>query len=160
MSKMIDIDLYRCVCCHACAVACKDLHNDVTEDRMVLRRAYRMESAAGEIFCGSVGCMHCVDAPCMAECPMGAICRDEETGFVRVDAEACVGCGACTYVCPMHAPQIVDGKMVKCDGCAERVRHGQLPACVQTCPSGALKLREATEQDTAANHAARLFPEL
>ncbi len=43
--------------------------------------------------------------------------------------------------CPFGAPQFTpENRMVKCDGCLERIRHGLEPVCVTTCPSGALSL--------------------
>lgn len=42
--------------------------------------------------------------------------------------------------CPFGAPRYrhSDGKMVKCDGCNERVKNGMKPACVRACSFGAL----------------------
>ena len=50
---------------------------------------------------------------------------------------------ACPFGAPKFDPQ---GKIVKCDGCADRVRRGYLPACVRVCPTGALTLRTEEEQ--------------
>lgn len=144
MSKLfsIDLDLGRCVCCYACVVACLDQHcRNVDQPVPALRRALRLEDAQGRIQCLSVGCMHCADAPCLAACPTGAIYRDQDTGLVLVDQTQCVGCRMCSRVCPFGAPQFgPDRKMAKCDGCVHRVRRGLPPICVQTCPSGALRL--------------------
>lgn len=138
----IHLDPGRCVCCYACVIACQDLHYDVDEEGPALRRAIRKETEAGEIRCTSIGCMHCADAPCLAACPTGAIWRDEDTGLVQVDRSRCVGCRSCLRACPFQVPQFTaENKMVKCDGCLDRIRAGRLPACVQTCPSGALSLR-------------------
>lgn len=140
----IHLDQGRCVCCYACVVACQDLHYDVDQEGPALRRAVRRENEAGEIYCTSLGCMHCDNAPCLAACPTGAIRRDEETGLVQVEQSRCVGCRSCLRACPFQVPQFTaENKMVKCDGCLERIRAGRLPVCVQTCPSGALTLRRA-----------------
>lgn len=138
----IHLDPGRCVCCYACVIACQDLHYDVDEKGPALRRAIRKETETGEIRCTSIGCMHCADAPCLAVCPTGAIRRDEDTGLVQVDRSRCVGCRSCLRACPFQVPQFTaENKMVKCDGCLDRIRAGRLPVCVQTCPSGALSLR-------------------
>ena len=51
------------------------------------------------------------------------------------------GSGACVRACPVSAPVLgPDGKMHKCDGCADRVKRGLLPACVRVCPMDALQL--------------------
>ena len=50
------------------------------------------------------------------------------------DREACVGCGACTLVCP-HGVFSVNGKtavLVDRDGCME------CGACALNCPTGAI----------------------
>ena len=131
----------RCVCCYACVIACQDLHYDVDEEGPALRRALRQETETGEIRCTSMGCMHCANAPCLTACPTGAIWRDEDTGLVQVNQERCVGCRSCLKACPFQVPQFnARNKMVKCDGCLERIRAGRLPVCVQCCPSGALTL--------------------
>ena len=59
---------------------------------------------------------------------------------------ACIGCHSCAMACPYGAPSFgTDGKMIKCDGCIERWRHGLEPACVRTCPTGAIALRDMDE---------------
>ena len=40
----------------------------------------------------------------------------------------------------VHAKSIV-----KCDFCIERIREGKVPACVEACPTGALKFGLAEE---------------
>jgi ferredoxin len=53
---------------------------------------------------------------------------------LRMDAEACIGCGACVMVCP-HGVMALQGKKVKVvdrDGCME------CGACATNCPTGAV----------------------
>jgi Fe-S-cluster-containing dehydrogenase component len=49
--------------------------------------------------------------------------------------------------CPFGVIDVsTDGKIIiKCDLCIERTKTGQGPACVEACPTGALKL--ADEKD-------------
>jgi ferredoxin len=60
-----------------------------------------------------------------------------------VNAETCIGCGACTERCPFEAlgvPEdvcVVD--LVRCLGCG---------VCVTTCPTGALRLERRPEGET------------
>jgi ferredoxin len=53
---------------------------------------------------------------------------------VKVDADTCVGCGACTEVCPTGSLSINDeGKcVVSEDTCVD------CGACCGTCPTGAI----------------------
>lgn len=159
MPKIVmDLDLNRCVCCYACVVACNDQHYDVDEEGPSLRKAIRYENKAGHIKCMAVGCMHCADAPCLAACPTGAVYRDEKTALVQTDPSLCIGCRSCLAACPFGAPQFTaENKMVKCDGCLSRIRCGKLPACVKTCPSGALSLREEGEDPRRDTLRRRVF---
>ena len=154
----IDLDLERCVACYACVVACLDQHCDVNESGPALRKAFRFENADGVIKCMSIGCMHCADAPCLAACPTGAIYRDAETSLVQVDSSVCIGCRSCLMACPFGAPQFTpENRMVKCDGCLERIRHGLEPVCVKTCPSGALSLVRENEPVRSGSLRRRVF---
>ena len=53
--------------------------------------------------------------------------------------------------CPFGAPRyrVSDGKMVKCDGCNERVKANLKPACVRACSFGALNC--VTEEEYMAS---------
>jgi len=75
----------------------------------------------------------------MKVCPKKCIYRDEELGLVRIDREQCVGCKLCAKACPLQAIGFTtDGKAIKCDGCAERLKLGLRPACEKACQNHAI----------------------
>ena len=41
--------------------------------------------------------------------------------------------------------KLADGTLAKCDMCIDRVENGLLPACVETCPTGAMNFGERDE---------------
>jgi anaerobic dimethyl sulfoxide reductase subunit B (iron-sulfur subunit) len=134
-------DVSRCVQCHACEIACKTLHNaewGIKWRRVVGMWQGQFPSVISRTV--SMACMHCGNPPCVAVCPRGAIKKRLEDGIVIVDRQKCFGCHLCSIVCPFGAPQYgSDGKMQKCDLCADRVERGEEPACVATCPAEALR---------------------
>jgi len=81
-----------------------------------------------------VTCKHCIKASCMEACVFNAIKRDEETGIVLVEQEACTGCGSCVTACPFGAITIhpEKGTALLCDLC------GGDPECVKFCVTGAI----------------------
>ncbi|MGC8987872.1 4Fe-4S dicluster domain-containing protein [Infirmifilum sp.] len=85
-------------------------------------------------------CVHCAQPPCMDACPFDAINISPE-GFVLIDEGKCKGCMVCARACPFGAITLYRPKRiaVKCDFCYERVRAGKEPACVEACPTGALR---------------------
>ena len=141
MKYILDFDRDKCVGCGACAVACMD-QNDIelkAGDEALRVIAHLEEHTCFMDF--SMACMHCEDAPCIKGCPTGCLRKDGETGFTVYDASVCIGCHSCAMACPFGAPRFGrDGRLKKCDGCAERVKHGMQPACVRVCPFDALKL--------------------
>ena len=76
----------------------------------------------------------------MANCATGAIEKDEDTGIVRIDEEACVGCKSCLTACPYEAPTFIEeeGIVSKCDMCFDEIAEGRTPFCVASCPMRAL----------------------
>ena len=59
---------------------------------------------------------------------------------LRLDAEACTGCGICLWVCPHAVFRKVPRKveLADADGCME------CGACVLNCPEGALTVEPGT----------------
>lgn len=141
-----DLDPEKCTACCACVLACMDQNDlDSAHGQHPFRNAFELEEDGK---CGflSVACMHCEDAPCVLACPAGCLFKDEETGLTLYDNTRCIGCHSCAMACPFGAPSFNgEGKMVKCDGCVERLRRGLIPACVRVCPTGALTCRPASE---------------
>ena len=140
----------RCTGCKTCEFACKDYHQLTPE--FSYRKVFEVTGGqtvvaedggfATTCFTYSVSssCQHCDNPACVANCPTGAMHKDEQTGLVSVNEEVCIGCGACETTCPYGAPKVNNelGHSVKCDGCAERVAAGLAPVCVLACPARAL----------------------
>lgn len=106
-------------------------------------------------------CMHCTDAACVRVCPNGSLYHNEQTGFVEYNKDTCTGCGYCIDACPFSVPRsdrnILTGiaKMDKCTLCTttglNRLDEGMEPACVKTCPPGALDFGDRAAMISKAN---------
>jgi len=150
-TKTIVVDERRCLACKQCVISCALAHTDAANLVEAINSATPPQprihiEAAGE-FGMPLQCRHCEDPPCLAVCPSGAISRTPESGHVLVDTEQCTGCGFCILACPFGVVEMSrSGKaVVKCDLCIRRTSEGELPACVEACPTGALEFVEADE---------------
>ncbi|MCP4720435.1 MAG: formate dehydrogenase, partial [Desulfobacteraceae bacterium] len=93
-------------------------------------------------------CRHCIDAPCLETAfDENAIYKDPATGAIlytaktkELDADEIIG--SCPYNIPRKGP---DGTIFKCDMCNDRVHNGLKPACVTTCPTGAMNFGDRPE---------------
>jgi Fe-S-cluster-containing dehydrogenase component len=86
-------------------------------------------------------CMHCVDPACASACPVTALKKDEKTGIVTYNKDACIGCRYCQVACPFNIPKFEWEKAFpqirKCELCSHRLKKGEIPACAEFCPTGA-----------------------
>ncbi len=158
MEKAFFIDTTLCMACRGCQVACKQWHNlpavetinrgsyqnpaDLSFDTYKLVRMTEtvINDKLHWLFFPDQ-CRHCIEPPCadVADDP-GAIFKDPATGAViytartrGLDADDIIA--SCPYNIPRKA---ADGALAKCDMCLDRVENGLLPACVKTCPTGAM----------------------
>ena len=159
MAWKIELDISRCCACGACAIACMDQNDiDLSTGVRPYRTVFREETRrTGEIRYYSMACMHCDNAPCVTACPSGCLYKDPATGLTRYDTTHCIGCHSCAMACPYGAPTFRptgEGrpreKMEKCHGCLERIQAGLQPACVHSCPTGALTWRWAEDGESSA----------
>ena len=157
VAKLIDVST--CIGCKACQVACSewnDLRDEVgtnvgvydnppdlsSESWTVMRFSeYQEESGRLEWLIRKDGCMHCADPGCLKACPAPGAIVQYSNGIVDFIEEHCIGCGSCITGCPFNVPRISkhDNKAYKCTLCSDRVGVGIEPACVKTCPTGAIR---------------------
>jgi formate dehydrogenase iron-sulfur subunit len=175
MSKSFFIDTTLCTACRGCQVACKEWH-DLPATETVNRGSYqnpadlsfdtyklvRMED---KVIDGRVRwlffpdqCRHCLEPPCQETAgDPSAIYTDPATGAViytaftkNLDADEIIE--SCPYNIPRKGP---DGILAKCDMCLDRVQNGLAPACVKTCPTGAMNFGDRKEMvELAQKHLA------
>jgi len=134
-----EVDLDRCSSCKACVVACHSLNGlDESESWRTVG------TLVGEKAVTTVtsSCHHCVDPGCANGCPTLAYEKDALTGIVKHLDDQCMGCQYCMWTCPYDAPKWNDrlGIVRKCDLCQDRLKAGEAPACVQSCPSQAIRV--------------------
>ena len=156
VAKLIDIS--KCIGCKACQVACMEWNDlrdeigtnhgvydnplDLTDKSWTVMRFSEVELEQGKLewLIRKDGCMHCADPGCLKACPAPGAIVQYSNGIVDFHEEHCIGCGYCITGCPFNVPRISkkDSKAYKCTLCSDRVSVGQEPACVKTCPTGAL----------------------
>ena len=158
----------------------KDAFPDQTHDQLGKER----KTAQVPVLCN-----HCDRPSCVRVCPTKATWKRESDGIVMMDMHRCIGCRYCIAACPYGArsfnwrdPRIKDedgkyayfengelasdfptrtkGVVEKCNFCAERLRNGQDPACVEAAQNfpggeGALVFGNLAEPDSPASRVLR-----
>lgn len=141
---VIYVDIEKCLGCMSCYLACatehsltKSIYTSFREIPVPLPRI-RVVPALG--YNVPIRCMHCEKPPCVEVCPTEALYKSSE-GPVLLREEACIGCKGCLLACPYGSVSLdISRKVIaKCDFCVERLRKGLPPACVEACPTKALK---------------------
>lgn len=86
-------------------------------------------------------CLHCVDPSCVTACPVSALTKDNQTGIVGYNKNACIGCRYCQVACPYNIPKFQwkdpYPEIVKCQLCSHLIKAGGISACCSACPTGA-----------------------
>jgi formate dehydrogenase iron-sulfur subunit len=155
VAKLIDIS--KCIGCKACQSACMEWNDlrdavgtntgtydnprDLTENSWTVMKFFEVEPDGKlEWLIRKDGCMHCADPGCLKACPSPGAIVQYSNGIVDFHEENCIGCGYCVTGCPFNVPRISkkDSKAYKCTLCSDRVSVGLEPACIKTCPTGAL----------------------
>ncbi len=124
-----------------------------------------------------VMCNHCTNPPCVRVCPTQATWKRESDGVVMMDMHRCIGCRYCMAACPYGSrsfnwrdprpfvetdadgnflseyPTRTRGVVEKCTFCAERIRDGEPPACVEAANQvpggeGALVFGDLSDPDS------------
>ena len=138
------VDLDACSGCKACVVACHSLNG--LDDDETWRGVGLLVGGTPQ---GPVlqhvtsACHHCLEPACMDGCPVLAYEKDPVTGIVRHLDDQCIGCQYCILKCPYDVPKYNKKKGIvrKCDLCSGRLAAGEAPACVQSCPNQAIRVR-------------------
>ena len=159
MSKAVLCDATKCIGCRACQVACKQwnelpgrsTYNAGTHENPSQLNAYaftklrftelEQDGRLHWVFT-KLQCMHCEHPACVEACIVGAL-EKRPDGAVTYDDRKCIGCRYCQVACPFGIPSFEWDKPMpwirKCTFCYDRQSGGLKPACVTTCPTGALK---------------------
>ncbi len=158
------VDTTRCIGCRNCELACArangweepDVINDgaLEQERLTDETRWtvvnRYETDKGEVFVKKQ-CMHCWQPACTAACLTNAMYKTKE-GPVIWREDKCMGCRFCMLSCPFEMPKFEynewNPRIQKCILCADRLKEGKKPACVEACPTDALafgKKRELME---------------
>ncbi len=157
------IDTTRCVGCRACQRACSQANNLAPQQPVDLGgspgpprqwlsaqvwtvvdyRVVKTPKAQHQTWrTVKRQCMHCLEPACASVCPVGALYKTQE-GPVIYRSERCMGCRYCMIACPFDVPKFdwQSGLPLigKCTLCAPKLAAGLKPACVEACPTGALR---------------------
>ncbi len=142
-------------------------------------QSHRYMAAASKGLRVLVLCNHCASAPCVRVCPTQATWKRPTDGIVMMDMHRCIGCRYCIAACPYGArsfnwrdprpyietiraayPTRAKGVVEKCNFCAERLRDGRRPACVDavgTVPgaAGALVFGDLSDPESEVSRLLR-----
>ena len=138
-----EVALDRCTGCKACVSACHSMNGlDEEESWRDVGALLGGHSNPGWQQTVTTACHHCEDPGCLNGCPVGAYEKEADTGIVRHLDDQCIGCSYCILKCPYDVPKYSKkrGIVRKCDMCHQRLEQGEAPACVQACPTEAIRI--------------------
>jgi formate dehydrogenase iron-sulfur subunit len=164
--KAFFIDTTLCMACRGCQIACKQWNQLPANETKNLGsyqnpadlsfftfKLVRFQEGMGPDnrpawYFFPDQCRHCLEPPCWEaaedDAP-GGIFFDSRTGAVLyTDKLKKANSRNIIDACPFNIPRvdIETGLMAKCTMCNDRVVNGLLPACVKTCPTGAMNFGE------------------
>jgi tetrathionate reductase subunit B len=145
------IDITKCNACYSCFIACKDEYwdNDYppysSAQPMHGQSWIRIEKKEGgtyphvRVSYMPIPCMQCDAAPCVKAAKNGAAYRRSD-GIVVIDPEKAAGQRQIVDACPYSVIFWNEEKQLpqKCTFCIQRLELGEIPRCVQACPSKAM----------------------
>lgn len=164
--KSIMVDVSRCTGCRGCQVACKQWNElpgtktvqtgsyqnppDFDGDTFKVVRFFDGRGEDGKPFWNifSDMCRHCLAPGCMAGADGDEMVQDEETGAVYYPGDTSVSdFEVALDSCPYHVPRKNEesGQIRKCTMCIDRIKNGQKPACVLSCPTEAMVFGERSD---------------
>jgi Fe-S-cluster-containing dehydrogenase component len=160
------VDVARCHDCNDCFLADKDefVDNDFPPYSaaqpwhghrwMNIKRKERGQYPIVQTAYLPMPCMHCDEAPCLTA--DGAVYKRED-GLVIIDPAKAAGRKEITTSCPYGVIYWNEEKQLaqKCTGCAHLLDDGWKDTrCSQVCPTGAIELVMAEDDEIAARVAA------
>jgi formate dehydrogenase iron-sulfur subunit len=174
--KSIFIDTTKCTACRGCQIACKQWNQNPGTKTLqrgthqnppdlnfatfkLVRFSESEENGKIQWYFFPDQCRHCVEPPCKVTADdkaKGAIIQDEKTGAVIFNPKVRIKPAdfkeireSCPYDIPRFNAQ--KGIMAKCTMCFDRTPEGLLPACVKTCPTGAMNFGDRKAMLEMAN---------
>jgi formate dehydrogenase iron-sulfur subunit len=157
------VDTSKCTACRGCQIACKQWNQlpgtqtknvgsyenpqDLSFETYKVVRFSEGANGDGKAhwYFFSEQCRHCLTPGCMGAAEKGEIVQDEKTGAVLftpktkgLDFKAALE--GCPYNIPRQDPK--SKVMAKCTMCFDRITHDMIPACVKSCPTGAMTFGE------------------
>ena len=176
-------DLTYCIGCRRCEWACNeanDLPNEAldsfsdttvfenirrpTSEQYTVVNSFADKGLDGGSLNVKVQCMHCEHPACASACIVGALSKDPN-GPVHYDPNKCIGCRYCMIACPFQIPayeyeKVLTPQVRKCTLCFDRtIENGQMPACVEICPTEAIVFGHRKDLLDLANERIRKHPD-
>jgi len=175
------VDTTVCNGCRRCEWACNDWNRNPNlpvkafDDKSVFDELRRTHSQSFTVVNRFVNpedsspiyvkkqCMHCEVPACEDACFVDAF-KKTGTGAVVYNDTLCVGCRYCMIACPFDIPayeyhEPITPRVTKCTFCFDRIiKDGQIPACVQICPTETLRFGRRQDLITLAHEKIRNNP--
>jgi len=139
------MNMESCYGCKTCEVACKSEKKLPKGVQWRKVKFFQTETPPSQSSL-TMACNHCENPVCTKVCPVNAYSKRSD-GIVVQNHEACIGCQACIEACPYKAPIFdeKEGKVSKCDYCADRIDLGGEPRCSEACPMDCLLAGDLTQ---------------
>jgi formate dehydrogenase iron-sulfur subunit len=157
------VDTSKCTACRGCQIACKQwnrlngtqtkntgTHENPPDFSFETYKVVRFAEGTAEDkkpywYFFTDQCRHCLNPGCMAAAEKDEIVQDDKTGAVLyTEATKNIDFKATREGCPFDVPR-QDPKtkaLAKCTMCFDRITNNMIPACVKSCPTGAMSFGE------------------